>query len=130
MRRRAHGRGRLGYGEWGNVRLLGRFAGKQVHVTGFLRARLTWEGDHERRFALGQALESGDDVLQRFETVHALDSAAEFSRGLGSSQQENADDRDLAAIEIEGFLQSVLELGNAAVGAACGSGEALFMQRS
>ncbi len=62
--------------------------------------------------------------------IHTVGAAAEFSGSLWAAQQQNADDRDFAAIEIENFLQAVLELGDAAVGATGGAGEALLLQRA
>ena len=100
-----------------------------MHVAGFLGAGLAWKDRRQGRFALGQAVERGDDVIEGFEVVHAVGAAAEFAGSLRSAEQEDADDGDFAAVEVEDFLQAVLVFGDAAVGAAGGAGQALFLQR-
>src|ERR1700678_1820719 len=100
-----------------------------MHVTRFLRAGLAWEHGCERWLAQAKAVEGGDDIVEGFEAVHAFGAAAEFPRGLRAAQQEHAEDGDLAAVEVKDFLQAVLVLGNAAIGAAGGSGETFFLER-
>ena len=100
-----------------------------MHVAGFLGAGLARKNPCQRRIALSQAVEGGDDVVEGFEVIHAVGAAAEFAGSLRAAQQEHADDCDLAAVEVEDFLQAVFELGDAAVGAAGRAGEALFLQR-
>ena len=58
--------------------------------------------------------------------MHALGAAAEFAGSLRAAQQEDAEDGGLAASEVEGFLQPMLVLGDAAVGAAGRAGETFF----
>ena len=77
---------------------------------------------------MSQAVERGDYVVEGFEVVHAVGAAAEFAGSLRSAEQQDADDGDFAAVEVEDFLQAVFELCDAAVGAAGGAGEALFLQ--
>ena len=83
----------------------------------------------QRRLALGQAIERGDYVVEGFEVVHAVGAAAEFAGSLRAAEEEHADYGDFAAVEVEDFLQAVFELGDAAVGAAGGPGEAFFLER-
>ena len=83
----------------------------------------------QRRLALGQAIEGGDYVFEGFEVVHAVGAAAEFSGSLRAAEEKDADDGDFAAVEVEDFLQAMFEFCDAAVGAAGGAGEALFLQR-
>ena len=100
-----------------------------MRVAGFFGAGLAGKNTGQRRFALGQAVERGDDVVERFEVVHAVGAAAEFAGSLRSAEKQDADDGDFAAVEVEDFLQAVFELGDAAVGAAGGAGQAFFLQR-
>ena len=78
---------------------------------------------------MGQAVERGDDVVERLEVVHAVGAAAEFAGGLGAAEQEHADHGDLATVEVEDFLESVFVFRDAAVGAAGRAGQSLFLQR-
>src|SRR5579871_1789753 len=60
--------------------------------------------------------------------MHALGAAAEFSRRLRTAQQEHAEQRGLGAPEVENFLQAMLILGDAAVGAAGRARQAFIVQ--
>ncbi len=97
---------------------LGRFAGEQVRVAGFFRARLAGENRRQRRFALREAVESGDDVFERFEVIHAVGATAEFAGSLRAAEKKDADDGDFAPVEVEDLLQAVFEFRDAAVGSA------------
>src|ERR1700686_3206039 len=80
----------LGYGVCGGIRGRGsprhiglrRFAGEEVGVAGFFSAGLAREDPGQGRLALGEAVERGDDVVESFETVHAVGAAAEFAGSL------------------------------------------------
>ena len=98
-------------------------------VAGFLGAGLAGENSGQGRLALGQAIERGDYVVERFEVVHAVGAAAKFSGSLRATEEEHADDGDFAAVEIESFLQAVFEFSDAAVGTAGRASEAFFLQR-
>ena len=60
-----------------------------MHVARFFRARLARENSGQGRFALGQAIEGGDDVVESFEVIHAVGAAAKFAGSLRASA-ENA----------------------------------------
>lgn len=97
-------------------------------VAGLFGSRLACEHADERKFALRQAVESRNDVFERVEVVHAIRAAPKFSGSLGPAQEQDADNGDLAPIEIEGFLQPMLELGNATVSTAGRTGKTLFLK--
>jgi len=101
-----------------------------MHVARFFGAGLTRQNSGQRRFALGEAIESGDNVVESFEVVHAVGAAAEFAGGLWTAEKKHTDDCDLAAVEVEDLLQAVLELSDAAVGAAGRPCHALLLQCS
>jgi len=50
--------------------------------------------------------------------MHALGAGAKFARRLRAAQQQDAEDGNLVTIEVEGFLEAVLILGDAAVRSA------------
>jgi len=120
MVRRGRGRPRYIHGR--------RVAGEELHVAGFFGAGLAWEYGSERRLALTEAVESGDDVFEGFEAVHAFGAAAEFAGSLRAAEKEHAEQGDLAAIEIENFLQAMFVLGDAAIGSAGGTGETFLLE--
>ena len=91
-------------------------------VAGFARAGLAREKSGERWRALHEFLETGLNVVERVEVIHALSTAAQFPGSLRAAKQQDAEERDLAAVEVEDFLQAVFVLGDPAVGAADGSG--------
>ena len=99
-----------------------------MHVTGFFGSGLAREDCGERRLALAKAVERGDDVVEGFEAIHALGAAAKFAGSLRAAKQEDAENGDLAAIEVENFLKAMLVFGDAAIGAAGGSGEAFLLK--
>ena len=76
-----------------------------------------------------KTIERGDDVVEGLEVVHAVGAAAEFSGSLGSAKEKDAEDGNLATIEVEDFLEAVLVLGDAAIGAAGRASETLLLQR-
>ncbi len=84
--------------------LLWSFAGEKLHVAGFFGARLAGEDGGEWRLAQAEAVEGRDDVVEGFEAVHAFGTAAEFAGSLRSAEKKDAEDGDLAAIEVEDFL--------------------------
>ena len=73
------------------------------------------ENLHHGRLALRQSLQCRLHLAQVVETVHALGAAAELAGCLRASQQQLAENGDFAAVEIEGFLEPVLELSHAVV---------------
>ena len=97
--------------------------------SGILWCRVGGENACQRRLALGEAVEGGDDVFERFEVIHAVGAAAEFAGSLRSAEKKDADDGDFAAVEVEDLLQAVFEFGDAAVGSAGRAGHAFFLQR-
>jgi hypothetical protein len=90
-------------------------AGQEVGVTSFLGARLAREAFGEGRLALHEVVEAGLDSAKIVEVVHALGAGAEFARGLRASEEQDAENGDFVAVEVEGFLEAVLVLGDAAV---------------
>ena len=100
-----------------------------MRVAGFLGPGLARENAGKGRFAVGEAIESRDNVVEGFEVVHAVGAAAEFAGSLRSAEQQYADDGDFAAVEVEDFLQAMLKLGHTAVRAAGWTSHSLFLQR-
>ena len=84
-------------------------------VANLARAGLTGKSCDQRRVALGQLVEDGEDVVEFLEAMHALGAAAELARGLGSAEKEHAEDSGFAARKVEDFLKAVLVFGDAAV---------------
>jgi len=122
--------------EYGGQTLEGRLrrmwswglTGEEVDVAGFFRAGLTRKDCSEGRFALSKAVEGGSDIVGRLEMVHAISAAAKFPGRLWAAQQEHAHDRTFPAVQVKDLGQAVLVLGDAAVSAAGGTGETLFLQ--
>ena len=104
-------------------------AGEELHVARFFGSGLARENGDQRGLALAEAVEGGDYVVESFEAVHAFGTAAEFAGSLRAAEEKHAEDGDLAAVEVENFLQAVLVFGNAAIGATGGAGETFFLQR-
>jgi hypothetical protein len=63
----------------------------------------------------GQALKRRLDGGEIVEGVEAVGAAAEFARGLGAAEHEEAEDGGLVAAEVEDGADAVLVLGDAAV---------------
>ena len=62
------------------------FAGEELYVAGFFGAGLAREDGGEWRLALAEAVEGGDDIVEGFEAVHALGTAAEFAGSLRAAE--------------------------------------------
>ena len=105
----------------------GRIAGEELHVAGFFGAGLAWEYGRKRWLPLAEAVEGGDDIIEGFKAVHAFGAAAEFAGSLRTAKKQHAEDGNLAAVEVENFLQTMLVFSDAAVGATGGSGESFFL---
>jgi len=100
-----------------------------VGVAGFLGAWLAREDFDEGRVALHEVVEAGVDGAEIVEVVHAFGAGAEFAGGLRAAEEEDAEDGDFVAIEIEGFLETVLVLGDAAIRGADGAHQGLAVER-
>ena len=107
----------------------GVISGEQVGVAGFLGAGLARKHSGERWFALDEALQGELDLVEVGEVMHAFGASAKFARSLGAAEEQHAQDGCLAAIEVEDFLQTMLVLSDAAVGAAGRSGESMLGER-
>ncbi len=83
----------------------------------------------EGRLALHQVLQAGLHGAEIVEGVHAFGARAEFAGRLGAAQEQDTENGDFVAIEVEGFLQAVLVLGDATVRGADGADEGLLVQR-
>lgn len=105
----------------------GRIAGEELHVARFFGSGLAWKDGGERWVTLAEAVEGGDDIIEGFEAVHAFGAAAEFARSLRTAEKEHAEDGNLAAVEVENFLQAMFVLGNAAIRATGGAGETFLL---
>src|SRR5438874_9873259 len=101
-------------GCWG-----GDISREQVRITRLFGARLPGQYLYQRRLAAHQLLESRLYLIQIFEAVHPFRSASQLARRLRTAQQQNAQDRRLAPIEVKDLLQAVLVFGHAAVRAFC-----------
>ncbi len=106
-----------------------RICREKLQVARFFGAGLAREYGDQRRVSLAEAVESGDYVVEGFEAIHAFGAAAELSRSLSTAEEKHAEDGDLAAIEVENFLQAVFVFGYTAIGAAGGTSETFFLQR-
>ena len=93
-------------------------AGQKMNVASLLGAGLPGKNLDERGLALHQVLQAGLHGAQVVERMHALGPRAKFARRLRAAQQQDAEDGDLVTIEVEGFLEAVLILGDAAVDSA------------
>jgi hypothetical protein len=91
-------------------------AGEKVGVAGFFGAGVSREEDDKRRLALHQQSQGGVDGGEVVELVEALGAGAEFAGSLRAAEKENAEERDFVAVEVEGFREAMLVLGDAAVG--------------
>ncbi len=92
-------------------------------------AGLPGENLDERRFALHQMLQAGLHGAKIVEGVHALGAGAKFAGRLRTAQEQDTENGDFVAIEVEGFLEAVFVLGDAAVRGADGADEGLLVQR-
>src|SRR5882672_6287378 len=104
-------------------------AGEEMGVACFFGAGLPGENLDERRFALHQMLQAGLYGAEIVERMHAFGAGAEFAGRLRAAQEQDAENGDFVAIEVEGFLQAVFVLGDAAVRGADGADEGLLAQR-
>ena len=94
------------------------FAGEEMRVARFLGSGLPGKNLDEGRLALHQVLQAGLHGAEIIERMHAFGAGAKFAGRLRTAQKQNAQDGDFVAIEVEGFLQAVLVLGDAAVRSA------------
>jgi len=104
-------------------------AGQKVRVARLLGARLARKNFDERRLALHQVLKAGLHGAEVVERMHALGAGANLAGGLRTAQQQNAKNSDFVAIEVEGFLEAVFVLGDAAVRGADGADQGLSVER-
>ncbi len=100
-----------------------------MRVAGLLGAGLARKNFDEGRLALHQMLQAGLHGAQVVERMHALGASAQFAGGLRTAQQQDTEDGDFVAVEIEGFLETVLVLGDAAVRGADGADQGLSIER-
>ena len=100
-----------------------------MYVAGLFGPGLPGKNLDERGLALHQVLQTGLHGAQVVERVHALGTAAKFAGRLRAAQQQDAEDGDLVTIEVEGFLEAVLVLGDAAVRSADIADEGFSIQR-
>ncbi len=99
-----------------------------MRVASLLGAGLARKNFDEWRLALHQMLKAGLHGTQVVEWMHTLGAGAELAGGLRAAQQQDAEDGDLVTIKVEGFLEAMLVLGDAAVGGADGTNEGLSVQ--
>src|ERR1700734_3976178 len=103
---------------------------EKMHVARLFCAGLAWKHRGQRRLALAEAIEGKDYVVECFEAIHALGAAAKLSGCLRAAEQKHTENRYLAAVEVENFLQAMLVFSDAAVSAAGWAREPLFLQGS
>jgi len=119
-------------GCWGNYVGLGleafHIARKKVCVACFFGAGLAGKNFDERRFALHQVLQAGLHGAEIVEGMHTLAARAEFAGGLRAAQEQDAEDGNFVAVEVKGFLEAMLVLGDAAVRGADGTDERLTVE--
>jgi hypothetical protein len=90
---------------------------------------LTRKNFDERRLALHQVLQTGLHGAELVERMHAFGAGAKLTGSLRTAEQQNAENGDLLAVKIEGFLEAVFVLGDAAVRGADGADERLPVKR-
>ena len=86
-----------------------------MYVTCFLGPGLAYKHLDQRGLALGQSLQSSLYLSEIAKFVHAFGASAQFTRSLRTSQQQHANDGDLAPIKIEGLLQAMFIFGDPTV---------------
>jgi len=74
-------------------------------------------------------LQAGLHGAEIVEGVHALGARAKFAGRLRTAQEQDAENGDFVAVKVEGFLEAVFILGDAAVRGANGADEGLLVQR-
>ena len=104
-------------------------AGQKMCVTRLLGAGLARKNFDEWRLALHQVLQAGLHGAQVVERTHALGAGAKLAGSLRAAQEQDAENGDLVAIEVEGFLEAMLVLGDAAVRGADGTDQGLPVER-
>ncbi len=100
-----------------------------MRVASFFGARLARENFHERWLALHQVLQARLHGAQIVKRMHALGARAEFAGGLRAAQEQDGEDGDLVTIKVEGFLEAMLVLSDAAVRGTDGTDEGLAVER-
>src|SRR5882762_2333268 len=100
-----------------------------MRVTGLLGSGLAGKNFGQRGLALHQVLQTGLHRAQVAERVHSLGTRAKFAGSLWAAEEQNAENGDLVTIEVEGFLESMLVLGDPAVRRADGTDQGLPVQR-
>src|SRR5271166_6219577 len=84
-----------------------RLGGEKLDVAALLLAGLLGQELHERGIAAHEALQAGLQLLDGCEMKDTLGAGAQLPGGLRSAQEENAEDGDVAAIELEELGQIV-----------------------
>jgi hypothetical protein len=103
--------------------------GQEMGVAGLLGARLARKNFGERGLAFHQVLQAGLHGAQVVEGMHALGAGAQFARSLRSAQQQDAKNGNFVTIKVEGFLKTMLVLGDTAVRSADGADQGLPVER-
>ena len=98
-------------------------------VAGLFCAGLPGKNFDEGRLALHQMLQAGLHGAQVVEGVHAFGAGAQFAGSLRATEQQDAQNGDFVTIKVEGFLEAVLVLGDAAVRGADGADQGLSVER-
>src|SRR5882724_1304683 len=104
-------------------------ARKEMRVARFLSAGLPGKNFDEWGLALHQVLQAGVHGAEIVEGVHTLGAGPEFAGRLRTAQEQDAENGDFVAIEVEGFLEAVFVLGDAAIRGTDGADEGLTVQR-
>jgi len=104
-------------------------ARQKMRVARLLGAGLARKNFDERGLTLHQVLQAGLHGAEIVERMHAFGAGAEFAGRLRAAQQQNTKDGNFVTIEIEGFLEAVFVLGDAAVRGADGADEGLAIER-
>src|ERR1700740_1810858 len=102
---------------------------QKMRVAGLLGAGLARKNFDEWRLALHQMLEAGLHGAQVVERMHAFGAGAKFAWSLRTAHEQNAENGNFVAIEVEGFLEAVLVLGDAAVRSTDGTHQGLSIER-
>jgi hypothetical protein len=102
-------------------------AGKQMHVARFFGAGLARDDLDQRGIAFDQEIEGGVYGVEVVELVEALGAGAEFAGRLRAAEEKDTEQGDFVAMEIEDFVQAMLEFGDASIGGG-GAGQAVLVE--
>ena len=100
--------------------------GEELDVTTLFLAGLLGEELDEGGIAAGEGIEGGLEVLDGGEVEKALGAGTQLAAGLGAAQEEDAEDGDVAGVEVE-VIEEVVPVFLDAVTGAEDDGDEFFL---